>query len=189
MKRIIVGLTVLLLAGAGTAAVAVVRAGPAAAAENLVTCLDGSETDFYSPPVTDTTQTIANTGTDTTGSCTWIDGLSESTIYGQASFGGTFDGSCTSVFGPDSGTETWTWYSDSGLTDEIGTSVWNYSSPGVDLNADGQSVEDVEGQIASGMFDGATMDQSLTLTTSLDQCQSGGMSEQDGTFQLEVIGL
>jgi hypothetical protein len=186
-QRTIAALAALFLAGAGIAAV---TAAPRASAQvDAVTCLDGSEVDYYTPPVNDTTQTITNTGTDTTNACTWIDGLDVKTIYGQASFGGTFDGSCTSVFGPDSGTETFNWYSDSSLTDEIGTSVWDYSSPGVDLNADGQSVEDVEGQIVGGMFSGDTMDQSLVLTTGLDQCQSGGMSEQDGTFQLEVIGV
>ncbi|ROO87716.1 hypothetical protein EDD29_5346 [Actinocorallia herbida] len=165
MKSISAGLSALVLVGAAVVAVA----SPAAAL-TLVNCV-GTTTVAFSPGITNTSQTVAVSGSDEATTCLSL------THPGLTSFSGPFSGtatqSCTTFFGGGSGTETLHW-------NDSTTSTWNYTNSFSNIN--GTKVGTSTGTISTGTLAGASVTQTITFANlDLTACTTTGLTELNGT--------
>jgi hypothetical protein len=141
-------------------------AAPAAYASDLasVVCA-GSDTASYSPGLRDFPQTVTFTSAPEGHSCEGLGKISGDNSF-SGTFGGTFSLSCTSLLGPVSVTQVFTW-SPSGRT-----STWSASSVEVTY-ADGQQITTFTGQITVGDYTGANLtDVEAFPTAQLTACLS-----------------
>jgi hypothetical protein len=141
-------------------------AAPAAHAGDLTTvvCV-GSDAASYSPGLRNFTQTVTFASTPEGHSCTGLGKISGDDSF-TGTFGGTFPLSCTSLLGPVSVTQVFTW-SPSGRT-----STWSASSVEVTY-VGGQQITTFTGQITAGDYTGANLtDVEAFPTAQLTACLS-----------------
>lgn len=168
----------LLAAALTSSASCMLLATPAAAGVADATCLLGTETTTYSPPVTLTPQTVHINTVRQLGPC-----LSPNSAITTGTMNISFDAtrSCLTVASPSTATLTINWN-----TGQSSTLLVNY----VNNNAAGQIVSVGTGAVTSGLFAG---DSAVIVNTgpTLDtlQCALNGIESRTGTFTLELTSL
>ncbi|MCX4680162.1 hypothetical protein OG413_33655 [Streptomyces sp. NBC_01433] len=147
----------------------------------LVECV-GSDTTNYSPGLRTFSQTVSTSGTDEGHGCTGLGKISGLNSF-TASFTGSYTASCISPIQSGSGTEILTWNDNT-------TSTWDWSST-VATNAAGQLVGTYDGEIVSGRYAGADLNNiDIEPNTNVTACFSApGLTQTTGTATWTFIGL